>query len=134
MLAWLLGLLVVMPRRFKNYVRATGDQDEFIKRAREASLWMRVFYAAYFPISLIFLAAMGAYIFGFSTIYPEQWVYNALGVFVGAFALDWVAWELVFNILSALVIGCAAGKPEKHRCWGAAVFCDCLKGYRNVSV
>ncbi len=125
------GVLFTMPQKYKNFPREVLDEEEFLRRVRLATLWMRVFYGSFYPIALIVLFAMGVYIFCFGTLYSDVIVCNGVWVFVLVMCVDWVAWELVVNLISGMLVACAV---KKGSCWSLAVVFDCLKGYRNVSI
>lgn len=98
LLMFILGLIFTMPRKFKNFVRAYGDEEEFVKRMKLASLWMNIFYAAYYPIMLLLLIPIGIYIFGFGVLYSDEAVERSLYLQLFILSADWVVWELLFNI------------------------------------
>lgn len=134
LLMLLFGLAFTMPRKYKNFVRAYGDEEEFLKRMQLTHLWMNIFYAAYYPIMLLVLLAMGAYIFGFGILHSDEVVSKALNLLILILSLDWVIWELLFNLSQALCVSCAVKKGNQSGCWCLAVFGDCMKGYRNATL
>ena len=128
-----LGLIVVMPNKFKNKVRRSSKKH-FLQKVKKVEDWMKIVYGLYYGIIFIILAGFAVYVYAFGTLYSDSLIKRALGLYISCLVIDWIVIELFVNTLQALVIGCAVCGDRGNCCWGLASLIDCLKGYRNVSI
>ncbi len=127
----LVGFVLLMPLRFKNYVRVTPAFKQVRKRINKVSLWMRIFYAAYYPILLMGLIAGFLYLYSFGVVHPKTLSVTAINFFFLTLIIDWIVLEFATNSLVGLFTACG------HRnlcCQRIAIFSDSLKGFRNASL
>ena len=130
---FLLGLIVVMPNRFKNKVRGSSRKN-FTKKVKRVEDWMKIVYGIYYSIMFVVLAGSFIYIYAFGSLYNDSIIERALGLFITCLVIDWFVIELLVNTFQAFVIGFAVCGNKKNCCWRFASFIDCLKGYRNASI
>lgn len=127
----LLGACIIVPVRYKNYVRGVPPYKQFKKRVIKVNLWMRVFYAGFYSALLFVLILVSFYLYVFGMIYQNGEAQAALNYVTLSLILDWVVIEFCVNITQGIFAGC--GHKNKF-CRRITVLGDCLKGLRNASL
>lgn len=131
LLMTLVGACVVMPMKYKNYVRGVPPYKQFKKRVLKVNLWMKVFYAGFYPALFFILILASFYLYVFGMIYQNGEAHTALNYISLCLILDWIVIEFGVNLSLGIFAGCG----HKNKCCRRiTVTGDCLKGLRNASL